>query len=230
MQISIGFSAFAMMASHVLWAENKPNEGSSTRMHQSFLDACKELKKREVLSMGVIESLFQAVINIYLFAWTPILQNTTVQGINVGFVFTCFVIAMIMGTKVYEIFMIYLRCEYYMSISISLLIHLLLFFFVTYIDNFLVRLFLLAGVNGVSGFFNPLNSIIKSRILVEKYRATLMSIFRIPLNLYIIIVLISLRYMEPVHVNKFIILDLSYCLWNDKCRIFVFYFFSDMET
>lgn len=198
--ISVGFSVVGMIATQLLWAENKPNEGSQVSMNRSFLEACEELKKREVLSMGIIESLFQAVVNIYLFSWTPILQNSTSENINVGFIFTCFVITMIIGTTVYEIFMIYLRCEYYISISLSLLIELLLFFFVSYIDSFLVRLFLLAFVNGVSGFFNPLNSIIKSRILVEKHRATLMSIFRIPLNLYVIVVLVSLRFMDPFQV------------------------------
>lgn len=155
--------------------------------------------------MGIIESLFQAVVNIYLFAWTPILQNSTYMGINVGFIFTCFVTTMIIGTKIYEIFMIYLKSEYYISISISLLLELICFFLISYIDSFTIRLILLACINGVTGFFNPLNSIIKSRILVEEYRATLMSIFRIPLNLYVIIVLVSLRYMNPFQVLTYLI-------------------------
>lgn len=163
----------------------------------SFGEAFSELKKREVLSMGFIESIFQAVINIYLFIWTPILQNSTDKPINIGFVFTCFVIALILGTTLFEIFMIYLRSEYYISITISLLAELILFFLIFYVDNFLVRMILLAGINGISGFLNPLNSIIKSKILIEKHRATLMSIFRIPLNFFVIIVLISLRYMNP---------------------------------
>jgi hypothetical protein len=193
-----------MIATQCLWAENKPNAESHSSMNKNFMEACKELKKREVLCMGIIESLFQAVVNIYLFAWTPILQNSTDTGINVGFIFTCFVTTMIMGTTIYEIFMIYLRCEYYISISISLLIELVLFFFVSYIDSFLIRFILLSSINGVTGFFNPLNSIIKSRILVEKHRATLMSIFRIPLNLYVFIVLVSLRYMNPFQVKNYI--------------------------
>jgi hypothetical protein len=190
-----------MVATQLLWAENCPHRDSELSINQNFIEAFSELKKREVLSMGIIESLFQAVVNIYLFAWTPILQNSTYMGINVGFIFTCFVTTMIMGTKIYEIFMIYLKCEYYISISVSLLIELLLFFFVSYIDNFLIRLILLAGINGVTGFINPLNSIIKSRILVEQHRATLMSIFRIPLNFYVIIVLVSLRFMNPFQVK-----------------------------
>ena len=36
--------------------------------------------------------------------------------------------------------------------------------------------------------------------MVEKYRAVLMNIVRIPLNLYVIIVLVTLRYRNPFHV------------------------------
>ncbi len=180
-----------------LWGENRSTENILMGIRTSFAEAFSELKKREVLSMGFIESLFQAVINIYLFIWTPILQDSTDKQINIGYVFTCFVIALILGTTLFEIFMIYLRSEYYISITISLLAELILFFLIFYVENFLVRMILLAGINGISGFVNPLNSIIKSKILIEKHRATLMSIFRIPLNFFVIIVLISLRYMNP---------------------------------
>jgi hypothetical protein len=205
--ISVSFSIFGMMSMFSMWSENRSAENILKGMGKSFLEAFSELKKREVLSMGLIESLFQAVINIYLFMWTPILQNSTEKEINVGFIFTCFVIALIVGTTVFEIFLIYLRCRYYISITISLFIELIFFFLIYYIENFLMRMILLAGINGISGFINPLNSIIKSRILVEEHRAALMSIFRIPLNFYVIIVLISLRYMNPFMVNIF----LKYC-------------------
>jgi hypothetical protein len=49
----------------------------------------------------------------------------------------------------------------------------------------------------------PLNSIIKSKILVEKHRATLMSIFRMPVNAYVIITLLALKYMDAFTVNIF---------------------------
>jgi hypothetical protein len=197
--ISISFSLFGMISTQLLWDENRPNS-DSTRSKGTFTGALQELKKREVLCIGIIESTYQAVVNIYLFSWTPILQNSSDTGINVGFIFTCFVITLILGTHIFEIFMIYLHADYYKSITTALLSLSGIFFMVYYIDSFYVRFILLAAVNGTSGFMNPLMSIIKSRILVEKYRALLMSIFRVPLNAYVIIVLLSIRYMNPFHV------------------------------
>ena len=46
-------------------------------------------------------------------------------------------------------------------------------------------------------------TIIKSKILVEKHRATLMSIFRMPVNAYVIITLLALKYMDAFTVNIF---------------------------
>ena len=131
---------------------------------------------------------------------TPILKNSTPGGINVGFIFTCMVLTMIVGTKTYEVTILHLGCDYYMSIAVSLLIEALLFFIVYCKESFFIRLISLALINGFQGFYNPVNSIIKSKILIEKYRALLMNIFRIPLNLYVIIVLFTLRYMNPFTV------------------------------
>jgi hypothetical protein len=200
-----------MICTQVFWDENRPNADSS-RSKGTFLGALNELKKREVLTIGIIESTYQAVVNIYLFSWTPILQYSSTTGINVGFIFTCFVITLILGTHIFEIFMLYLHADYYKSITMAIFSLSMIFFLIYYIESFYVRFLLLAAVNGTSGFMNPLMSIIKSRILVEKYRALLMSIFRVPLNLYVIIVLLSIRYMNPFHVILFNI-GLFNCMW-----------------
>ena len=198
--ISIAFSLFGSIAIAILWGENKPMADSKVSAMSQFKDACLELEKREVFCVGLIESIVMAVLNIFLFSWTPILKESTPGEINVGFIFTCMVLTMILGTKIYEMVILHLGCDYYGSIACSLFIEGGLFMIVFFADSFMIRLLCLSAINGIQGFFNPLNSIIKSKILVEKYRALLMNIFRIPLNLYVIIVLVTLRYMNPFHV------------------------------
>jgi hypothetical protein len=139
----------------------------------------------------------------------------------------------IIGTKLYEIFLIYLRCESYIAIAVSLLIQAAVFFFIYYVDSFLVRFILLACINSCSGFFCPVNSIIKSKILVEKHRATLMSIFRIPLNIYVIIVLVSIRYLDPFKVIIYLSINysgLSYRKWYDYNFFLHRSYLGDLET
>ena len=167
---------------------------------EQLKEACIELKKVNVLCIGLIEGIALGILNIFLFSWTPILKQSTEGGINVGFIYTCMVLTMIVGTKSYEVLIVYCNFDYYMSITGCLFVQGLLLY-ITYFDNrFLARLIYLSLFNGFTGFYNPLNSIVKSNILVEQYRALLMNLFRIPLNAYVIIVLLTLRYMNPFTV------------------------------
>ncbi len=48
----------------------------------------------------------------------------------------------------------------------------------------------------------PINSLLKSGILPEVHRATLMNIFRIPLNILVILVLLILEKINPNTVKN----------------------------
>ncbi len=167
----------------------------------AYTDALKELSKPDVLCIGLIESIFQGVLNIFLFAWQPLLESSIDKPINPGFIFTCFVISLILGAGLFEIFTIYLKTNYYKLIVHILFFVLIIFLNIFFIENFIYRLILCAFYNGSSSFFNSLLSIIKSQILVEKHRTLLMNIFRIPLNIYVISVFILVKYVTITTVN-----------------------------
>ena len=198
--ISIGLSFLAFVVIAKLWDENAPLANRRENTWEQFKEASKELKKVNVLCIGLIEGIAMGILNIYLFSWTPILKQSTPGGMNVGFIYTSMVLTMIVGTKSYEVLIVYCNFDYYMSITGCLFIQGVLLFLTYYIDNFLARMLFLALFNGLTGFYNPLNSIVKSNILVDEYRALLMNLFRIPLNIYVIIVLLTLRYMNPFTV------------------------------
>ena len=107
---------------------------------------------------------------------------------------------MISGTKMFQLLIGTLDFDNYMSIAGCVIIQGILMFLTYAINGFLPRLIFLSLFNGVTGFYNPLNSIIKASILIEKYRALLMNLFRVPLNFYVIIVLLTLRLMNPFTV------------------------------
>ena len=128
--ISIALSALAIITSAILWGENKPMANSKDSPWKHFSDACLEFIKTEVLCIGLIEGIVMAVLNIFLFSWTPILKTSTKGGINVGFIFTCMVLTMIIETKSYEVVVVNLGCDYYLSITASCFIEFLLFMIV----------------------------------------------------------------------------------------------------
>ena len=109
--------------------------------------AFKELKKREVLSIGIMESLYNAVVNIFIFSWTPLLQrSTTVQNLQVGFVFLCFVSSVIIGTSLFEFFIIILKSKFYLTMVIVLFVDMSLFLNTYFNDSFAFRLISLASI------------------------------------------------------------------------------------
>lgn len=188
-----------------LWDENKPGADHKSTTWTQYTEALEELKKREVLTVGIIESLWQAVLNIFIFAWTPILQSTTTSQINPGMVFISFVLMIITGTKLYEVFNIYLKFNLFLSMSGAILVETISFCVVLTSGEFYISYIFLATINGICGFYQPVNSIIKAKLLKEKVRALLMNIFRIPLNIYVVSALVFLRNLNPDTVSKIII-------------------------
>lgn len=116
-------------------------------MKDSLKEAFKELRKREVLCIGVMESLYNAVVNIFIFSWTPLLQRSTnVDNLQVGFVFICFVCSVIIGTSLFEFFIITLKTQFYLTMCVILFADMSLFMSVYCNDSFIMRLISLASI------------------------------------------------------------------------------------
>jgi hypothetical protein len=131
-------------------------------MKESYLLALVELKNREVLTVGLVEGLFHGVIQIYLFAWTPILQLSSVKrDMNVGLVSICIVFMLIIGTLIYEIIFIQFNCNLYLGLSFALLAQCIFFLFVYFVDSFTIRLIFLSMIN--------VNKKIKYRVCVVMF-------------------------------------------------------------
>ena len=71
------------------------------------------IKKVTVLCIRLIEGIAMGILNIFLFSWTPILKQSTPGGMNVGFIYTSIVLTMIIGTKSYEVLIVYCNFDYY---------------------------------------------------------------------------------------------------------------------
>jgi len=194
--ISMIFSLISIITIMLSWSENKPASFNISNTFNQYKEAFMELKKREVLTMGIIESTWAAVLSIFIFAWTPILKSSTQFEFNPGMVFFCFVMAIISGTKLYEIFVIHLRSNVFICMFFVLLVEILAFLILYSFNIFYVRFLMCIIINGICGIYQPINSIIKAKILKEKYRALLMNLFRVPLNLYVVFVLIFIKKLE----------------------------------
>ena len=170
----------------------------------SLKESFVEFKKNEVLYLGIVESISNSALGFYLFTWTPILNSLSPNNhVNVGFVFICYVLALIGGSISFEIAIIKLKFHYYTVLFYSLIAQVICFLIVVYTRSFKIALICFSVMQGFNGFFGPLFSIIKSNVVVEKYRSQIMSLFRVPLNIYVCILLLLTYVLSPTKVKNF---------------------------
>ena len=206
---SIILSLIAYVVISRLWDENKllariENRDNNLSCIDHFSLALNELKNKKILYIGIIEGLAMTILNFVLFSWTPILKEVSPSGkINSGLSFISMILCIFIGINFYDIFIVHLNCGFLSSLIVNLFLQGFTFFLIYFQSSFFCKLFYILIFNVCFGFYNPLNSFIKSIIINEKYRATVMNIYRIPLNTYIFIILLSLNYFN---INKGILI------------------------
>lgn len=197
------FSLLGIFFIYYLWDENEKtvNTNSNQTLIEHLKEGWAELKSQEILYIGLIESLIVSAFGLFLFAWTPILQSISPEGkINVGFVFITFVMSLILGATLFEIIVIKLRTKPYKSLFFGCLAQILAFLVVVYSRSYVTSLIFLAIINGMIGFMNPLFSSIKSKIIKDKNRSQLMSLFRVPQSIIVSTLLILTNFYTPQQV------------------------------
>jgi len=74
------------------------------------------------------------------------------------------------------------------------------FFLTYYINNFNVRLYLFIYFDGISGIYEPTISVLKSSLIAHKIRSTVMNLFRLPRNIFSIILLFGSSYLSTYQI------------------------------
>lgn len=158
-------------------------------MNNVYENLKEELKYRPVYTIGLIEMFVYSVMIVYIFIWTPLLLSSN-SNTNFGLTFLCFTFSIIIFSKLFEIQILLGNVEYYDNFSIILLINAFFLLIPFYIDNFKVKLFCFTIVNGTFGYLMPSLSAFKSKLLNEKYRTLLMSVYKVPTYFLSILTLI----------------------------------------
>lgn len=118
------------------------------KKQKSFSEALEEIKDKNILCVGLIDSFYSAVLNIFIFSWTPLLQNSTdMSNINVGFIYIVFVVFSLIGASFYDIFVIIIKADYMKLIIVSLSLEISLFGLVYFVEDFTLRLIFLSTIN-----------------------------------------------------------------------------------
>ncbi|CAJ0928504.1 unnamed protein product [Ranitomeya imitator] len=166
------------------WDENRGQSSSITRSCGDGLRCL--LRDRRVLLLGAIQALFESVVYIFIFLWTPVLDP---YNTPLGIAFSGFMAASATGSSLYRLAT---SKKYHLQPMHILCLSVLMVFFSLFMltfstapgqerptESFLA--FLLIEL--ASGLYFPAMSFLRRRLIPEKDQTGVMNWFRVPLNL-----------------------------------------------
>lgn len=142
-----------------------------------------------LLLLGIIESLYKISHSLLLYIWTPLLEESTNKIINVGIIYACFMFAKLIGCEFFQGMKQTLKSNTYfiaLFITITSAVSLYIDY---YFNKFNIRLVSLIYFDCTLGAFHPLMSSLKSLMIPEGSRSTIMTFFRVPINICSIVTL-----------------------------------------
>ncbi|CDW52667.1 DUF791 and TFIID 20kDa domain containing protein [Trichuris trichiura] len=194
------------------WEENYGNKQSN--MKESLVEAVKAIKSDwKIALLGIVQALFEASMYTFVLEWTPVLNHATrLTGRNDetdkhtlphGLIFACFMLAIMIGSCIFsllsrhrlrpESFLRFVLAASAFALTIPVLLSAPLM--VTFIGFLVFEICV--------GIFWPACAYMRGIYVPEKARSTVMNLFRIPLNMVVIVILLCDLQVRWIFVGCF---------------------------
>ncbi|KAJ9539584.1 hypothetical protein OSB04_026090 [Centaurea solstitialis] len=190
------------------WGENYGDPSENKDLLSQFKGAAVAIASDEKIALlGAIQSLFEGSMYTFVFLWTPALSPND-EEIPHGFIFATFMLSSMLGSSFASRLMARSspRVESYMQIvflvsAASLLLPIVTNFFIAPPEvksagmslGGCVQLLGFCAFEGCVGIFWPSIMKMRSQYIPEEARSTIMNFFRIPLNIFVCIVLYNVN-------------------------------------
>lgn len=185
------------------WSENYGNQTMTllSSMSKSFNLIRSDWR---IASLGLAQSTFEGAMYSFVFMWTPALKSENEVGEEttsayLGLIFAVFMVCVMIGSSLFKMF----SQRRDMLYKIPIVLHLTAFASMAIITIFfeykiiVYTMFLVFEMT--VGLFYPSYGVIKSEKIPEDIRSAVMSIFRIPLNAFVVLLLLKIKFM-PAYV------------------------------
>ncbi|KAJ0102009.1 hypothetical protein Patl1_05243 [Pistacia atlantica] len=198
------FLAIGMAIILSSWTENYGDASENKDLLTQFRSAAVAIASDEKIALlGAIQSLFEGSMYTFVFLWTPALSPNN-EEIPHGFIFATFMLASMLGSSLASRLLARssLRVESYMQIvflvsSVSLLLPIITSLLVTPSKvrggsisfSGCIQLLGFCTFEACVGLFWPSIMKMRSQYIPEEARSTIMNFFRIPLNIFVCVVL-----------------------------------------
>ena len=171
---------------------NKKSSGSSA-LKGAFAAT---LRSSDILSCGIISSLFEGSMYIFVFMWTPALttlakeeMGDSFEGLPFGVIFSTFMVCCMAGSSIFSIAMEKMKPEQLAVIVFG--VATCAFFMVIYAGSATSTFLAMNLFEMCVGMYFPSMGTMKGMIVPEDKRAAIYNLFRIPLNFIVLFSLLT---------------------------------------
>jgi len=186
-----------------LWEENygKSDENDDSSKKSSASGALKTafhatIRSPDILSCGIISSLFEGSMYIFVFMWTPALtvlakaeMGESFDGLPFGVIFSTFMVSCMAGSSVFSIAMESMKPE---QLAVPVFGVATCAFGIIVFSTHATTTFLAMNLFEMCvGLYFPSMGTMKGMIVPEDKRAAIYNLFRIPLNLIVLFSLLT---------------------------------------
>eukprot|EP00978_Attheya_sp_CCMP212_P028273 scaffold97255_cov49-Attheya_sp.AAC.5 len=172
--------------------DNHGDEGKSSKWHDALKNALiATVRNRDIMLCGIISSLFEGSMYVFVFMWTPALQALTEDkdSLPFGLIFSTFMVSCMAGSSLFSLAIQKVKGEVlgvlvFAGASIAMLIATL--------SSSETIVFIMMNVFEMTvGMYWPIMGTMKGAIVPENKRAAIYNLFRIPLNFIVLFSLLT---------------------------------------
>jgi hypothetical protein len=203
---------FVAVLIHFTWNENYGNQQTNlmASLSKGFSLITSDTR---IAALGMGQSCFEGAMYTFVFMWTPALKSaeeTAAESAGtpleestskyLGLIFAVFMISVMVGSSLFKIFSVSKETLYQIPLVMHMTSFIAMACITLFLDNKLVVYTMFLVFEATVGVFYPSYGVIKSEKIPEDIRSGVMNIFRIPLNAFVVLLLLKIKFLSSQHV------------------------------
>ncbi|KAF8434738.1 hypothetical protein L210DRAFT_3410085 [Boletus edulis BED1] len=197
-----------------MWIENYGGKGGMTVTSVDLFQlrrlgkAWKIVRNDPILlAIGLIQTCFEGSMYLFVFVWVPSLQevNSTspAMALPLGYIFSSFMVSMMLGSLLYTAITSYIpppplgkHSESSLTLhaklsSLVCAVSALALALSTRSKSEVVRFWAFCAFEACVGMYYPIQGMLRGTLISNEHRATLSALFRVPLNIFVVVSLMT---------------------------------------
>ncbi|KAJ7275665.1 hypothetical protein C8J57DRAFT_1177338 [Mycena rebaudengoi] len=183
------------------WAENfggTAGTGSDDPFQLARLGTAMRIVRDDprLLVLGLTQTCFEGSMYLFVFLWVPALQEFSILGLlPLGYIFSAFMLSMMLGSMFYTFAAAKatdnsLLAHAKLSGGVCAVAGLALAVSVTQHDE-RARFWAFCVFEACVGAYYPVQGMLRGSLIANEHRATLGALFRVPLNIFVVVSLLT---------------------------------------